>query len=101
MHRLPPGTSARVAPGTSLGTTILAAQLGMHWVSLGLLPGWNSSTGSEHDLNRLGVFVGAAAQTNADEGPDAVHKADIATAEQLGRRVAETARVFLKGLAAA
>lgn len=80
---------------------ILAAQLGMHWVSLGLLPGWNSSTGSEHDLNRLGVFVGAAAQTNADEGPYAVHKADIATAEQLGRRVAETARVFLKGLAAA
>ncbi|MFD5480623.1 flavodoxin family protein [Streptomyces hawaiiensis] len=80
---------------------ILAAQLGMHWVSLGLLPGWNSSTGSEHDLNRLGVFLGAAAQTNADEGPDAVHKADIATAEQLGRRVTETARVFLKGLAAA
>ncbi|WP_109002139.1 flavodoxin family protein [Streptomyces rishiriensis] len=78
---------------------ILAAQLGMHWVNLGLLPGWNSSTGSENDLNRLGVFLGAAAQTNVDEGPDAVHKADVATAEHLGRRVAETARVFLAGLA--
>ncbi|MEV5429416.1 flavodoxin family protein [Streptomyces sp. NPDC052701] len=80
---------------------ILAAQLGMHWINLGLLPGWNSSTGSEHDLNRLGVFAGAAAQTNADEGPEAVHKADIATAEHLGRRVAQTARVFLRGRTAA
>ncbi|MEU9312607.1 flavodoxin family protein [Streptomyces sp. NPDC048256] len=76
---------------------ILAAQLGMHWVNLGLLPGWNSSTASEHDLNRLGVFLGAAAQTNVDEGPDAVHKADVATAEHLGRRVAETTKVFLAG----
>ncbi|MFH9552328.1 flavodoxin family protein [Streptomyces sp. NBC_00377] len=78
---------------------ILAAQLGMHWVNLGLLPGWNSSTGSENDLNRLGVFLGAAAQTNVDEGAEAVHKADVATAEHLGRRVAETARVFLAGRA--
>ncbi|MFI1926838.1 MULTISPECIES: flavodoxin family protein [unclassified Streptomyces] len=80
---------------------ILAAQLGMHWVNLGLLPGWNSSTASEHDLNRLGVFLGAAAQTNVDEGPDAVHKADVATAEHLGRRVAEIAKVFLAGRAQA
>ncbi|MEW2050162.1 flavodoxin family protein [Streptomyces sp. NPDC005476] len=78
---------------------ILAAQLGMHWVNLGLLPGWNSSTGSENDLNRLGVFLGAAAQTNVDEGAEAVHKADVATAEHLGRRVAETAQVFLAGRA--
>ncbi|MET8166857.1 flavodoxin family protein [Streptomyces sp. NPDC005329] len=80
---------------------ILAAQLGMHWVNLGLLPGWNSSTASEHDLNRLGVFLGAAAQTNVDEGADAVHKADVATAEYLGRRVAETAKVFRAGRAQA
>ncbi|WP_406006554.1 flavodoxin family protein [Streptomyces sp. NBC_00637] len=80
---------------------ILAAQLGMHWVNLGLLPGWNSSTASEHDLNRLGVFLGAAAQTNVDEGPDAVHKADVATAEHLGRRIAETAAIFLAGSAQA
>lgn len=79
---------------------ILAAQLGMHWVNLGLLPGWNHSAGSENDLNRLGVFAGAAAQTNADEGVEAVHKADVATAEHLGRRVAETARVFTHGRAA-
>lgn len=76
---------------------ILAAQHGMNWINLGLQPGWNSSDASEHDLNRLGVFAGAAAQTNIDEGPDGVHKADAATAEHLGRRVAETAKVFLRG----
>ncbi|MEU3512947.1 flavodoxin family protein [Streptomyces longwoodensis] len=80
---------------------ILAAQHGMHWVNLGLHPGWNSSGASENDLNRLGVFAGAAAQTNVDEGPEAVHKADIATAEHLGRRVARTAATFCAGAAAA
>ncbi|MFF3513382.1 flavodoxin family protein [Streptomyces sp. NPDC002573] len=80
---------------------ILAAQHGMNWISLGLHPGWNSSTGSEHDLNRLGVFLGAAAQTNIDEGPEAVHKADVETARHLGRRVAETARLYALGRAAA
>ncbi|MEU9373260.1 flavodoxin family protein [Streptomyces sp. NPDC048255] len=79
---------------------ILAAQHGMSWVNLGLKPGWNASTASENDLNRLGVFAGAAAQSNSDEGPDAVHKADIATAEHLGRRVAEHARVVIAGRAA-
>lgn len=78
---------------------ILAAQLGMHWVSLGLLPGWNSSAASEHDLNRLGFCLGAAAQTNVDEGPEGVHKSDVATAEHLGQRVAETAKIFLAGRA--
>ncbi|WP_445269083.1 flavodoxin family protein [Streptomyces sp. DSM 41634] len=79
---------------------ILAAQHGMSWVNLGLKPGWNSSTASENDLNRLGVFAGAAAQSNSDEGPDAVHKADIATAEHLGRRVAEQTRIVIAGRAA-
>ncbi|MET8033480.1 flavodoxin family protein [Streptomyces sp. NPDC005345] len=80
---------------------ILAAQHGMNWVNLGLHPGWNNSAGSEHDLNRLGVFAGAAAATNVDEGPDAVHPSDVATAEHLGRRITETARVFTLGRAAA
>ncbi|MFG2477863.1 flavodoxin family protein [Streptomyces fagopyri] len=80
---------------------ILAAQHGMNWINLGLHPGWNSSSASKHDLNRLGVFAGAAAQTNVDGGPETVHKADIATAEHLGRRVAEAARAFSLGRAAA
>ncbi|MER5868121.1 flavodoxin family protein [Streptomyces sp. NPDC002044] len=77
----------------------LAAQHAMSWVNLGLKPGWNSTAGSENDLNRLGFFSGAAAQTNSDEGPEGVHQADIATAEHLGRRVAEHARVVVAGRA--
>ncbi|KAA6213746.1 flavodoxin family protein [Streptomyces albofaciens JCM 4342] len=80
--------------------TVLAAQHGMHWVNLGLLPGWNSTTASENDLNRLGIFLGAGAQTDSDRGPDGVHKADIATAEHLGRRVASQAAVYAAGRAA-
>ncbi|MFE0042421.1 flavodoxin family protein [Streptomyces albireticuli] len=71
---------------------VFAAQHAMHWVSPDLLPGWNVSTGSEHDLNRLGFHLGVGAQANADEGPEAVTKADAETAYLLGRRVTETAR---------
>lgn len=77
--------------------SLLAAQHGMNWVNLGLHPGWNVSNGSEHDINRLGFFLGAGAQTNNDEGPEAVHKADVATAEHLGRRVTRAARVQTAG----
>ncbi|MFE5486312.1 flavodoxin family protein [Streptomyces sp. NPDC056527] len=80
---------------------ILAAQHGMTWVNLGLKPGWNTTEASENDINRLGFFSGAAAQTHNDLGPEGVHKADLATAEHLGRRVATTARTFVKGRAAA
>ncbi|GCD34575.1 FMN reductase [Streptomyces chrestomyceticus JCM 4735] len=80
--------------------SVLAAQHGMHWVNLGLLPGWNATTASENDLNRLGFFLGAAAQTDNDRGPDGVHKADLATAEHLGRRVAGQAALFAAGRAA-
>ncbi|MEV8589824.1 flavodoxin family protein [Streptomyces sp. NPDC051180] len=79
----------------------LAGQHGMTWVNLGLKPGWNSSDASENDLNRLGFFSGAGAQTHTDLGPEGVHKADVATAEHLGRRVALTARTFVAGRAAA
>jgi NAD(P)H dehydrogenase (quinone) len=72
-----------------------ALQHGMIWVGLDLLPGNNSSKGSVGDLNRLGVFAGAAAQSNVDEGPDRGPIAsDLGTAEHLGRRVAETVRKF-------
>jgi NAD(P)H dehydrogenase (quinone) len=80
----------------------LAAQLGMHWVSLGLPPGNNQSRGSEEDLNRLGFFLGAAAQSNADEGPDLAPPApDLLTAEKLGERVARVALQLARGRVAA
>lgn len=71
---------------------VFAAQHGMIWVSVGLKAGNNSSQGSPDDLNRLGSFLGAMAQSNADEGPDkGPSRSDLATAEHLGRRVAERA----------
>lgn len=83
---------------TLVQLAIFAAQHGMHWVSLGLPPGNNRSTGTEQDLNRLGFFLGAGAQSNADEGPDsAPPESDLLTAEQLGKRVAEVAVQFAKG----
>ncbi|WP_075780002.1 flavodoxin family protein [Streptomyces acidiscabies] len=77
--------------------TVLAGQHHMQWVGLGLMPGWNTSTASENDLNRLGFFLGAAAQSNQDQGVEGVHKAALATAAELGKRVAEVARVYAAG----
>ncbi|MBO7935725.1 flavodoxin family protein [Streptomyces sp. S9] len=78
----------------------LAAQHQMNWVNLGLHPGWHTSAESENDLNRLGYFNGAAASTPADLPADGVSKADIATAEHLGERVARHTAVVLAGRAA-
>lgn len=78
----------------------LAAQHGMTWVNLGLKSGWNSLRGSEHDINRLGFHDGAAAQSLLGTRPDEAHAADLATAEHLGRRVAEQATIFVAGRAA-
>lgn len=74
---------------------LLAMQHGMVWVSLGLLPGNNSSKGSPDDLNRMGSFIGAMAQSNVDQGPEHGPLAsDLRTAEHLGARVAILARRF-------
>lgn len=80
---------------TLLGFVVTAMQLGMIWVGNDLMPGNNTSGGSVEDLNRLGFSLGAAAQSNADVGPDvAPPPADLRTAEHFGKRVATvTARL--------
>lgn len=95
-------TNSAARSGDKLATlqqlSIFAAQHGMYWVGLGLPPGNNSSAGSEEDLNRLGFFLGAAAQSNADEDARAAPPtADLKTAEHLGRRVAELALQLAQG----
>jgi multimeric flavodoxin WrbA len=68
---------------------IFAAQHGMIWVGLDVLPGYNSSQGTPQDINRVGSYLGAMAQANADQGPDvAPPQADRETAALLGERVA-------------
>ncbi len=89
-------TNSASQSGDKLNTlqqlAVFAAQHSMVWVGLGLLPGNNSSKGSVDDLNRLGSFLGAMAQSNSDQGPEhGPTSADQRTAEHLGRRVAETA----------
>lgn len=87
---------------TLLELFVLAAQHGMHWVALGEYGGWNSTTGSPQDLNRLGSFTGAMAQSHGDASPDLAPPAsDLATAQALGRRVAEVARDYNAGRRAA
>ncbi|MEW6123483.1 MAG: flavodoxin family protein [Pseudomonadota bacterium] len=78
----------------------LSQQHGMVWVGLGLHPGNNNSNGSIEDLNRLGGFGGAFAQSNIDQGADVVPPAtDRRTAAHLGRRVAETTLRWVRGKA--
>jgi multimeric flavodoxin WrbA len=78
---------------TLIDIASFAAQHGMVWINLNLMPGNNNSGGSVDDLNRLGSFLGAMAQSNVDEGPDkAPTKADLETAKRLGERVANCAR---------
>ncbi|WP_375423075.1 flavodoxin family protein [uncultured Friedmanniella sp.] len=83
---------------TLLEMFVLAAQHGMHWVSLGAYGGWNTTTASPDDLNRLGGFTGAMAQSHGDAGSDqAPPAADLETAAHLGRRVAETTQQLVAG----
>jgi multimeric flavodoxin WrbA len=98
-------TNSASQSGDKLATlqqlAVFAAQHGMIWIGLGLMPGNNSSTGSVDDLNRLGGFLGAMAQSNADQGPEqGPTSADLKTAEHLGRRVAQAARRWGAAVAA-
>ncbi len=60
----------------------------MHWLNSGFGRRLTTSFSSEDELNRLGFFLGAGAQTNVDAGPDQVHPADVQTCRHLGHRVA-------------
>jgi multimeric flavodoxin WrbA len=80
-----------------MSLAVLAAQHHMHWVNLGLGPGWHSTTGSEHDLNRLGFFLGAGAQSDVDVAADQVHDSDLRTCRHLGSRVATVTAQLLAG----
>lgn len=78
---------------------VFSQQHSMIWIGTGLLPGNNSSQGSVNDLNRLGSSSGAMAQSNADQGADAMLESDLKTAFHLGARVAEKTLQFAKGRA--
>jgi multimeric flavodoxin WrbA len=66
--------------------SIFAAQHGMTWVNLGLLPA-SQSTSTRQDLNSLGSYLGAMAQSYPDGGSPS--QGDLETANHLGKRVAQ------------
>lgn len=81
-----------------ISMALFAAQHGMIWVGLDLMPGNSSSTGSVDDLNRHGSWLGAMTQSNNDQSADETpNQSDLKTAAYLGQRVAEVTRRFLNG----
>ena len=95
-------TNSASQSGDKLNTlvqmSIFAAQHAMLWVSLGLKAGNNSSQGGVDDLNRLGSFLGAMAQSNADQdSAQAPPQSDRDTAYQLGVRMASLAGQWRAG----
>ena len=66
----------------------LAMQHSMVWVGTGMMPS-NSKAATRNDLNYVGGFSGALAQSPADSSPDeGPLPGDLETARQFGLRVA-------------
>lgn len=74
---------------TLIQLMIFAMQHGMLWIGLGLPDGNNASDSTNENLNRLGAYAGAMAQSNVDQGLDGMLDSDLETARALGRRVAD------------
>lgn len=71
----------------------LAMQHGGVWVGTGMLPA-NTKAAQRDDINVLGSFAGAMAQTPADASPDEMPAGDLETARLFGQRVAEITERF-------
>ena len=82
--------------------TILAAQHGMNWVNLGIAP--PNVTAAERGpdtINRVGSFIGVAAQSDNVSPELSPPAGDRETARLLGERVAKAAVRWAAGVAAA
>ncbi len=77
---------------------ILAAQHGMNWVNLGLAPpGVTAAERGPETLNRVGSFIGLAAQSDNVSAEISPPAGDRETARLLGVRVAEAAVRWTRG----
>ena len=68
----------------------LAMQHGGVWVGLGLLPS-NTNAAQRNDVNWMGCFSDAMAQSPSDASAGEMSAGDLETARQFGERVAKTA----------
>lgn len=71
----------------------LAMQHGGIWVGTGMMPS-NSKAAQRNDLNYVGSFSGAMAQSPSDASPAEMLPGDLETARLFGRRVAEVTAKF-------
>lgn len=77
-----------------ISMALFAAQHGMIWVGLDLHPANPESPLPTKDLNGLGSWLGAMAQSENDSPEITPGENDLKTAEYLGKRIAEiTARL--------
>lgn len=68
----------------------LAMQHGGIWVGTGLMPS-NSKAAQRNDVNYVGSFSGAMAQSPSDASPAEMLPGDLETAKLFGQRVAQLA----------
>jgi NAD(P)H dehydrogenase (quinone) len=71
----------------------LAMQHSGIWVGTGLMPS-NSKAAQRNDVNYVGSFAGAMAQSPSDSSPEEMLTGDLETAKLFGQRVAATAARF-------
>ncbi len=71
----------------------LAMQHSMIWVGTGLMAA-NSKAATRNDLNYIGSFAGAMAQSPSDANVDEMLPGDLETAKQFGIRVASITKMI-------
>jgi multimeric flavodoxin WrbA len=60
------------------------------WVGTGMMPS-NSKAAQRNDINYVGSFAGAMAQSPSDASPAEMPQGDLDTAKLFGKRVADMA----------
>ena len=71
----------------------LAMQQSGIWVGTGLMPS-NTKAAQRNDINYVGSFSGAMAQSPSDSSPAEMPQGDLDTAKLFGQRVAEVTAKF-------
>ena len=87
-------TNSATMNGDKLSTLHYLFTLSMQhsgiWVGTGLMPS-NSKAAQRNDINYVGSFSGAMAQSPSDSSPDEMPAGDLETAKLFGQRVATVA----------
>lgn len=71
----------------------LAMQHGGIWVGTGMMPA-NTKAAQRNDINYVGSFSGAMAQSPSDSTPEEMPPGDLETARLFGKRVADVTTGF-------